>query len=414
MAFSLLLPLNAFAGQYLVTFKGNKIPSGFSAQVAASGGRVVFQHPILAVVDGLNAESAASVGRIAGVDTVDADVAFSLGENPSNNAEQVYADSPTNPAGAFFYARQWNMRAIGADQAWATGRLGSPNVTVAVLDSGIDRQTASGDATHLDLVGRVDYSRGIQFQLDNPACIPAGFTFRPTDDLLFHGTHVASTISSNALAAAGVTSRVRLVPVKVLGLTRDAQGNCTEGSGSLGSVLGGVLYAADIDADVANMSLGGGFVKAGNGQLLGLINKVFNYARSAGTLIVVSAGNSALDLDHVGNLDVTYCKTPGVMCVSATGPTNSSLNGPWQNIDAPAFYTNYGRSAIDVAAPGGNASFVYAACSRSASLPDWRSARLVRSSWEPKALPWQLLMSAALQRCWSKRSAGTSLPRSRT
>jgi subtilisin family serine protease len=38
--------------------------------------------------------------------------------------------------------------------------------------------------------------------------------------------------------------------------------------------------------------------------------------------------------------------------------------GPWTNVDAPADYTNFGRSAIDVAAPGGTgAGVIWAACS---------------------------------------------------
>ncbi len=368
LVISLLVSAAAFAGQYVVTFRGNSVPAGFADQVAAAGGTVVFQHPILALVHGLSADGAAQLGANSGIASVQADATFSLDGESMSAAEQNF-DAPAsaaNPAGAFFYPRQWNMRTIGADQAWAAGRLGSRSVTVAVLDTGIDRQNAAGSASHPDLAGLVDYSRGVQFQLDNPACIPAGFTFHPTDDLLFHGTHVSATIASNAVAAAGVTSNVTLVPVKVLGLTTDASGQCTGGSGSLGAVLSGVLYAADIDADVANMSLGGGFSKAGNGAYVGLINRVFNYAHSKGTLIVVAAGNSGLDMDHDGNLNVTYCASPNTVCVSATGPTNYSTNGPWQNVNAPAFYTNYGRSAVSVAAPGGNGSYVWAACSRSA------------------------------------------------
>jgi subtilisin family serine protease len=52
------------------------------------------------------------------------------------------------------------------------------------------------------------------------------------------------------------------------------------------------------------------------------------------------------------------------------------VNGPWTNIDAPAFYTNYGRSGVDVAAPGGNYSFVYSACSRTTLLPALAVCRL--------------------------------------
>jgi subtilisin family serine protease len=116
------------------------------------------------------------------------------------------------------------------------------------------------------------------------------------------------------------------------------------------------------------MSLGGGFSKAGNGRFVSLINRVFNYAKQKGMTIVVAAGNESTDLDHVGNLYKTYCDAPHVVCVSATGPTNATNVGPWQNVDAFASYSNYGRSAISVAAPGGNASFVTAACSRTSLL----------------------------------------------
>jgi len=133
------------------------------------------------------------------------------------------------------------------------------------------------------------------------------------------------------------------------------------------SILNGVIYAANNGADVINMSLGGPFPKAGNGRFVGLLNKVFNYARSKGVTIVVSAGNSAADLDHDGNTYWTFCNTPSVICVAATGPTAlASVNGPWTDVDAPAYYSNFGRSAVDVAAPGGNndVTFVWAACSQ--------------------------------------------------
>jgi subtilisin family serine protease len=67
-------------------------------------------------------------------------------------------------------------------------------------------------------------------------------------------------------------------------------------------------------------------------------------------LIVTSAGNGPLDLDHDGNNLAVYCTVPHVVCVSSVGPATGMLDQ-----DAPAFYTNFGRSAISVAAPGGNA-----------------------------------------------------------
>lgn len=375
LALCVLISVSAFAadGSHLVSFK-NGVPAGFGDAVNAAGGQVVFSHPILAIVSGLDDASAASLGTLGGVAEVQADEAFTL-DVAAGESEAAYDGpaSPANPATAFFYSRQWHLWAIGADDAWAAGRLGSPNVKVAILDTGIDRQASP----HADLAGRVNYALGAQFQLDNPLCIPVGFPFQPTDDLMFHGTHVAATVSSNAVAAAGVTSGVTLVPVKVLGLTNTppaapSPGTCTGGSGSLGAVLAGVLYAADIDADVANMSLGGGFYKMGNGRFVGLINKTFNYAHQQGTVVVVAAGNEALDLDHDGPLFKTYCNAPNVVCVSALGPTVATTANVFANLDTFAGYSNYGRSSINVAAPGGTGGgarprgYVTAACSRAA------------------------------------------------
>ncbi len=363
-------------GRYLVTLKGTGA-STLAGQVAALGGSIdwVSAGAGLASVSGLDAAGAATLAGSAGVAAVDADEAVSL-DLPQieevTPAEQ--AESPAAPATAFFFARQWNMRAVQADVAWAAGRLGSASVKVFILDTGIDY-------THADLAGRVDLGLsvdmlgtftvgGIPFtEADTVAKYFPGRL--PFTDLYFHGTHVAATVSSNAVAAAGITSQTTLVAVKVCAYLNTCPTS---------AILGGVIYAADHGADVMNLSLGGTFAKAGNGKFVGLINKTFNYARSKGVTVVVSAGNSAIDMDHDGNGYKTYCSTPATVCVAATGPTfRSTVNGPFQNIDAPAYYTNFGRSAINVAAPGGNSgpvvpppasgdNFVYAACSRTSLL----------------------------------------------
>jgi lantibiotic leader peptide-processing serine protease len=77
--------------------------------------------------------------------------------------------------------------------------------------------------------------------------------------------------------------------------------------------------------------------------LLGALNKAVNYANARGVLVISSAGNSALDLDHSGNLTVVPCQSGAGMCISATGP-----------FDELAGYSNYGSSTINVASPGGN------------------------------------------------------------
>jgi subtilisin family serine protease len=118
------------------------------------------------------------------------------------------------------------------------------------------------------------------------------------------------------------------------------------------------------------MSLGGYFDKHVE-HIVGFINRAFNYANMMGVTVVVSAGNAGMDLDHDLDSYKTFCSTPNTICVSATGPVAADgVNGPWYDVDAPAPYTNYGRSAISVAAPGGtylpasNGGWVWAACSQ--------------------------------------------------
>jgi subtilisin family serine protease len=360
-------------GRYIISLKGSG--ASLAKDVAAAGGSLDWISPGagLATVSGLSAAGLDALRKSGSVATITADEAFAL-EVPQLDLQVEAADgleSQAAPATAFFFPRQWNMLAVQADAAWAAGYLGSPSVSVFILDSGIDY-------LHADLAGLVDQSRSVDllgtFDVGGVPFTEADTvakyfpTRQPFTDLYFHGTHVAATVSSKAIAAAGVTSQTTLVAVKVCAYLNTCPGS---------SILNGVIYAADHGADVINMSLGGSFPKAGNGQFVGLINRVFNYARSKGVTVVVAAGNSALDLDHDGNDYKTYCNTPATVCVSATGPTyRGSVNGPFQNVDAPAYYTNYGVSAINVAAPGGNSgpavpapasgnNFVYAACSGS-------------------------------------------------
>jgi hypothetical protein len=333
----------ASASRFIVLANSNGFPKEFAARVAALGGAVETVHDGagLAVVSGLTSDAATALASSSGIADVQADEDFqflapvaSVEADASSVATDV-ATSQANPAGAARYNFQWNMRLINANQAWAAGKLGDPTVTVAILDTGIDYDAP-------DLNGLVDFSRSTSFVPSDDALTAAYFPTRNRiSDYHGHGTNVATQVSSRAVALAGVTSRTTLIGVKVLGRT---------GGGTSSGVLNGVLWAADHGADVANMSLGGGFTKAGNGRFLAEINRVFNYASKKGMLIVVSAGNDAADLDHNGNTYSTYCNASHVVCVSSVGPALATSDA-----NAASYYTNFGRSAISVAAPGGNA-----------------------------------------------------------
>jgi subtilisin family serine protease len=333
----------AAASRYIVLAKGNGFKPDFATRVAALGGTVESLHKGagIAVVSNLSAAAVSKLGAFSEVSDLesDADVALDapVAANTANVAD-VSVNSVGNPASSILFAWQWNMRLINANAAWAAGKLGDPGVTVAILDTGIDYDA-------LDLNGQVDLSRSTSFVASDDAIAAAFFPSRNTvTDFNGHGTNVATQVSSRATVFAGVTSRTKLIGVKVLGAS---------GSGAFSGVLLGVLWAADHGADVANMSLGSSFAKAGNGRFVGLINRTFNYAASKGTLIVVSSGNAAADLDHNGNVENTYCDVPQVICVSSVGPALAT-----DDPNSWASYSNFGRSAISVAAPGGNADLV--------------------------------------------------------
>src|SRR5207245_978497 len=255
----------------------------------------------LAAVSGLQGKASSTLAAGRGIQAVDVDESIPLEVpllvNEGGAPAGAGVQSSAAPASAGFFRRQWNMQAVQADVAWAHALFASSAVTVFMLDSGIDY-------LHDDLVGLVDLTRSLDLTgtflgrvIVGPDTLIVPFTEADTvkklfptrlliTDLLFHGTHTSATVSSNAVWAAGITSRTTLVAVKVCGYINECP---------FSSILNGVIYAANNGADVINMSLGGPFAKAGNGR--------------------------------------------------------------WAGVDAPAYYTNFGRSAINVAAPGGNSSF---------------------------------------------------------
>ena len=355
--------------QHVVVFK-NRAPADFAARVDALGGMVEMNHELgIAVVSGMPEANAAALLAQTSAQHVEAMPDFRLVEpaaigEPRLTALELGSESiasVANPAGAILFADQWNLRAVNAPAAWAAGRLGDASVRVAILDTGIDYLLP-------DLNGLVDLTRSASFvAFDNQLAAQRFPTRHNTTDLHYHGTNVATQVSSKAFAYAGVTSKTTLMSVKT------CSANTALGCPGL---IQGFLFAIDNGADVINMSLGGWFAKSDYPGTIAAYNRLMNYARQKGVTVVVAAGNSSIDLDrntnvplldslgnvaervHIPSFFTTYCDAAHVICVAATGRN-----------DAPASYTNFGRSAIDVSAPGGDAgAWVYALCPQSSLL----------------------------------------------
>jgi hypothetical protein len=214
------------------------------------------------------------------------------------------------------------------------------------------------DPSYPDLVGLIDTSRSISFCRGEEPIIAQQFPGYPAwTDLVGHGTWTSSIAASQAYHVAGVTSRTSLMAVKVGGMDSSSECNI------ISNIFRGIHFAANNDADVINISIATVFPPTKNLSkgYWHYLHLVVQHAVAKGvSAVVVAAGNSAIDLDHDGNGFELFCDVPGVICVSATGPTDGSSPlalGPFSNVDAFAYYSNFGSSAIDVAAPGGNLSF---------------------------------------------------------
>ena len=127
----------------------------------------------------------------------------------------------------------WHLDAIDVEEGWEITK-GSPNITVAVVDDGID-------ATHDILKGRIVSPYNV-FTQDNRLSVGQG-----------HGTHVAGlAVGSDKMfdkGVSGVAPKCKLMPIQVFD-----NGMCT-----FSSVTSGIMYAIHNGANVVNVSIGPNF-----------------------------------------------------------------------------------------------------------------------------------------------------------
>lgn len=248
------------------------------------------------------------------------------------------------------FAKQWDMTMIGADKAHLVTD-GSRDVTVGVLDSGID-------ATHPDLAANVDPSQSVGCTDDGkPDTDPA--RWQPTTSS--HGTHVAGTIAAarNGKGIVGVAPNVKLASVKVVN---------DDGYIYPEYAICGFLWAADKGMDVTNNSYyidPWGLWCRGDADQKAIVTAVersLAYSDAKNVVNVAAAGNSAWDLSKpitdtgspnngtpVERETDKHCydlptEARNVVTVSSVGPTTEK-----------AYYSSYGNHVIDVTAPGGDA-----------------------------------------------------------
>lgn len=338
----------ATAKSYLITANGNASSAAFKAQVTAAGGTVtnVITGTNIAVASS-SAADFAKKARALGPVALNLKVQWISPEKRVAASGPDFANPPTSGDNDPLFDLQWGHRAIDAAGAWNKGYRGA-GARVAVLDTGFD--TDHPDlAPNINMALSKDFTgQGLEYTLPDP---------------FSHGTHTAGTIAAadNGYGVIGVAPKAELVLVKVL---------FDEGFGTFEDVLEGMVYASGTaDADVMSMSLGAVIPKAGDPNdpeastpemveaLKHAMNRVTSYAYRNGTTVIVSAGNDALDRDVGTDYYVLPADAQNVIQIAATAPVGWAKAPLTTFLDNQASYTNFGRSAIDYAAPGGD--FVY-------------------------------------------------------
>lgn len=377
---------------YLVVYKEKASTTGAATAVAKAGGQLVANYSAIGVVVA-KSSSPTFASTIRATKNVEGAVATSRFGVRNGAADAAAADADGGPAaiesvwGDSLSGLQWDMTNINVPQAHAIN-AGSDDVLVADLDTGLD-------FTHPDLAPNYDAANSTDCSSGAPSPLLAG------NDVNGHGTHTAGTIAAaaNGIGIVGVAPGVRIAGVKT---------SNDNGFFFPEMVICAYMWVATHNVDITNNSyfadpwLFNCKYDAEQRAIWNAERRAIRYAQSKGTVVVASAGNFSDDLSHP-TTDVTSpddtvpvtreitnacavvpVEVPGVIGVSATGYLHNK-----------SYYSSYGISAVDVAAPGGD---------RRHQIPPTGNGRVL-STW-PYDCGAQAVNDSGAWYCWAQ---GTSM-----
>jgi subtilisin family serine protease len=256
------------------------------------------------------------------------------------------AGVPNDPA--WTNSSLWGLARVSAPSAWSAFPPAAHDVVVAVLDTGINyrhpdlaasiwinRGEVPGNGLDDDDNGYVDDVYGIDTWNGDSD---------PLDDN-GHGTHTAGIIGAqgdNGIGAVGVAWNPQIIACKFLDAT---------GTGSDAAAIACFEYLIDLKVNrgvnvrVANNSWGS--LRDANAPFPYAMRDAIDAAGQAGIISVFAAGNNGVN-DDATPFDPASLASSSIVSVAASD----------ENDSRPGF-SNYGATAVDLAAPGTNIFSTY-------------------------------------------------------
>jgi subtilisin family serine protease len=205
-----------------------------------------------------------------------------------------------------YFSKQYAIALTNTDDAWNVTK-GSIDVTVAIIDTGID-------TNHPEFFGRLSE---LSF---NAPFNQIGLTY--VEDDYGHGTMVAGIIGANINNATGIAGLTNDVSLLIIKANQPGQETFKDSD-----IIRSIYYAVDHGANIINLSLGGTYANP-------LTEEAVRYAVSNNVLVIASSGN---DGENIAMYPASFDQ------VISVGSVDSSSKR--------SLFSNY-HERLDLVAPG--------------------------------------------------------------
>lgn len=264
-------------------------------------------------------------------------------------------DAPQQAVGMDpLFNNQWGMKDIGVQDAWKVS-IGSPEMIVAVIDTGVDY-------THQDLVANLWRNKkeipnnGIDDDHNGYVDDVIGWDFVSNDNKPYdlsveplqllsggnpgHGTHCAGNVAArgdNGVGISGVAPNVKIMSLRFIS---------DKGGGTTADAIKAIRYAVDNGAKVLSNSWGSEGEDPADGTENQALRDAVQYAMDKGVLFIAAAGNGhqgvgySNDTDPKPSYPATYSHE-NIISVAAVD-VNDNFGS----------FSNWGAKTVHIAAPG--------------------------------------------------------------